>query len=455
MKNRVSKLVYKENELKKLREKLTEIDTIENIKIATAFISNSNEIKDFLKDLSMKVKSKENFEIYLSVDFSPNNKFEILSFLKNISNVYIIPNLHAKAYFITGKEKIFAFGSSNLTNNGFGNNLELMQIDENIDEKEVLGFFEYCKKSAILLTEDVKNDFKLMDDISNKIENNQEIKELHSKIRELKEKFIVEKSNNKYEYGDLTDYYFTEEDYETFNKINSKKNNKEINEKRNVVKDKFLNLNEEIIEELQEKYNLYNHWRKTNIIAPSGARPSIWNNFSLEWLGVRYLRKEIEEIVSFMKKTSDDEEDFGANKFTCFQINISYEYNMPYFEIGIFHSVPSLAYDREKVIENLENNRNNIRQNFETVFENLKGHNLKFNSYNKETSFSSEFDVDLENSKDFCNWYLENVKDKCYSSIMFKYAPNDIRIKTKNNIKNLVLKNIELLNPLYNLLIGK
>ena len=193
MKNRVSKLVYKENELKKLREKLTEIDTIENIKIATAFISNSNEIKDFLNDLSMKVKSKENFEIYLSVDFSPNNKFEILSFLKNISNVYIIPNLHAKAYFITGKEKIFAFGSSNLTNNGFGNNLELMQIDENIDENEVLGFFEYCKKSAILLTEDVKNDFKLMDDISNKIENNQEIKELHSKIRELKEKFIVEK----------------------------------------------------------------------------------------------------------------------------------------------------------------------------------------------------------------------------------------------------------------------
>lgn len=450
----MSQLIYKKEDLKKLREKLKETHTIKNIKIATAFISSSDEIKEFLNDLSLRVKNKENFEIYLSADFSPNNRFEILNFLKSISTVYIIYNLHAKAYYINGQKEMFAFGSSNLTNNGFGNNLELMQIKEDVHEKDVLDFFEYCKKNAILVTEEIQNDFKLIDDISIKIEDNQELKELHSKIKKLKNKLIV-KSNYKYEYkyGDLTDYYFKEEDYETFNTVNSKKNNKEINEKRDVVKGKLLDLNEEIIEELKEKYKLYNHWRKTNIIAPSGARPNKWNNFSLGWLGIRYLRKEIKEIVSFMKQTSDEGNEFGVNKFTCFQINISYEENTPYFEIGIFHSVPRFAYDKEKVIENLGNNTNQIRQSFETVLDNLKEQKLKFSSYNKELSFFSEFDIDSEDSKTFCNWYLDNVKNKCYSKIMFKYKPNDTRIKTKEDIKKLIVKDIELLKPLYELLI--
>lgn len=449
----MSQLIYKEEELKKLREKLKGTHAIESIKIATAFISNSDEIKEFLNELSFKVKSKENFEIYLSADFSPNNKFEILSFLKSISNVYVIHNLHAKAYYIDGQEKIFAFGSSNLTNNGFGNNLELMQIKENVDEKDVLEFFEYCKKNAIFITEDIQNDFKLIDDISKKIEDNSEIKELRSKIKKLKNKLVVK--NDKYEYGDLTDYYFTQEDYETFNSVNSKKNNKEINNKREIVKDKLLKLNKEIIEELEKNYSLYNHWKKTNIIAPSGARPNRWNNFSLDWLGIRYLRKEIKEIVSFMKQNRDDEDDFGANKFTCFQINISYEEETPYFEIGIFHSVPNLAYDKEKVIENLKDNKNQIRKSFETALENLKGQKLKFRSDNKQTSLLSEFDIDSENSKNFCDWYLEKVKDKCYSNIMFKYKPNDVRIKTKDDIKKLILKDIKVLKPLYDLLICK
>ena len=380
----MSQLIYKKEDREQLMKKLTNIQNIETIKIATAFISNSNEVKKFLSNLSDKIKDKEKFEIYLSADFSPKDKVEILNFLQSIAKVYIIHNLHAKAYYISGKEELFAFGSSNLTNNGFGNNLELMQIKENIEKNEVVKFFEYCKKNAIVVTEEIENEFKQIDEIAQNIDNNKEIKELYAKIKEVKSKLII-KEKTKYEYENLTDYYFTEEDFETFNQENSKKNNKEINTRRDVVKDKLLKINSEIIEEINKKYKLYNHWKTKNIIAPSGARPNAWNNFSLSWLGIRYLRKEVEEIVTFMKKTNDDLDDFGANKFTCFQINLSYEEDAPSFEVGIFHSVPNWAYDREKVIENLQNNNHDIRQNFTKVIKNLKGEALKFHSYNKET----------------------------------------------------------------------
>lgn len=95
-----------------------------------------------------------------------------------------------------------------------------------------------------------------------------------------------------------------------------------------------------------------------------------------------------------------------------------------------------LIYDREKVIENLKDNKNEIRQNFTKVIEDLKEQKLKFHSYNKETCTSSVFDIDSEKSEKFSEWYLENVKEKCYSSIMFKYDLMMLESK-----QNMILKN--------------
>ena len=113
-----------------------------------------------------------------------------------------------------------------------------------------------------------------------------------------------------------------------------------------------------------------------------------------------------------------------------------------------------MAYDRNKVIENLQNNKNGIEQEFEKVIQNLKNQNLKFKSYNAEMKELKEFDIDREDPSEFVNWYLNNVKDKCYSSIMFKYIPNDIRIKTKESIKIEILDKFKILKPLYDLMIG-
>ena len=146
------------------------------------------------------------------------------------------------------------------------------------------------------------------------------------------------------------------------------------------------------------------------------------------------MRREVEEIVKLMRKYDKDDEEFGVNKFTCFQINLS--------------------YDRNKVIENLQNNKNGIEQEFEKVIQNLKNQNLKFKSYNAEMKELKEFDIDREDPSEFVNWYLNNVKDKCYSSIMFKYIPNDIRIKTKESIKIEILDKFKILKPLYDLMIG-
>lgn len=449
----MNKLIYKKEDLVELRTKFTKIENIDNIKIATAFISNSDEVKKTLTNLSNNIKNKNNFEIYLSIDFSQKDKFEILSFLENIANVYIIPNLHAKAYYISGKEDFFAFGSSNLTNNGFNNNLELMEINENITKNEIMEFFEYCKNNSTIVTEEIRNSLKEADDISKTIENNLEVKSLYIKIDKIKND-LLKKVSNRPEYKNLEEFYFTEEDYETFNRINSKKRTEDINIRRDKVKEKLLNINKEIIVNIEQKYRLYNHWRKANIIAPSGARPSKYTNNSLEWLGIRYLRREVEEIVKLMRKYDKDDEEFGVNKFTCFQINLSYEENRPIFEIGIFHSVANMAYDRNKVIENLQNNKNGIEQEFEKVIQNLKNQNLKFKSYNAEMKELKEFDIDREDPSEFVNWYLNNVKDKCYSSIMFKYIPNDIRIKTKESIKIEILDKFKILKPLYDLMIG-
>lgn len=43
----MSQLIYKKEDREQLMKKLTNIQNIETIKIATAFISNSNEVKKF------------------------------------------------------------------------------------------------------------------------------------------------------------------------------------------------------------------------------------------------------------------------------------------------------------------------------------------------------------------------------------------------------------------------
>lgn len=456
------KLLYKAEELSELKQKISSISNITTIKIATAFISESNELQNILLNISKENNlDKKNYEVFLGDDFSKANKFNILSFLTGFATVYIVDSLHAKAYYISGDESLFSFGSANFTDNGFSNNLELMCIDNEIDKNEIITFFDYCKSNSTLVNGNAEllEIYKDMDIESNKIENNYDVKVSNSKINKLKIKIKQIKRKEtpiEYRYDNLDGYFFQKEDYEVFNNKNAIKTDSETNKQRDIVKDKLLEINKDIKDEIIRRFNLHNHYRPANVISPVNARPNpAFNNNKLVWLGIRYGRDESEiKLLNSLNNYRDSNDYYGFQKYTCFQINISYEYQTPFFEVGIFHAVPDGAVDRSHLREQLLKDKD-LSLNIMEELNKLKGHGLVWTAFDDNTKEASGFEIDNRNSNEFKVWYLENVVDGKYSSLLFKILPDDLRIKKKEDIKKLIFDTFELLKPLYDLIIWK
>jgi hypothetical protein len=336
----------------------------------------------------------------------------------------------------------------------------MCRVDD-IDENKVKEFFDYCKVNSVLVNENEKllNIYKEMDTESDKIQDNEEIKELNLKIKELKKEIKQAKQRNiddKYNYGNLEEYFFKEEDYEVFNKDNAIRRDSETNRKRDIVKNKLLEMNNDIKLDIIRRFNLHNHYREGNIISPVNARPNPeFSHNRLEWLGIRYGRPKVEiELLNVLNNDRDRDDIFGFQKYTCFQINLSYENVTPFFEVGIFHAVPNGAVDRMYLTEFLlSNNELNIKIIEE--LNKLKGQGLSWTAYYERTNETFEFDIDDRDPSEFKKWYLDNVIDGRYSSILFKIPPEDSRIKTKEEIESLIFSAFELLNPLYDLIIWK
>lgn len=157
------KFIWGENSIE---DEILPLSNITKVTIASAYISKYG--LEFIEKLKEKNSlTNDDIELYISSEFSTENPYELLKKANEICDVYIIADkfFHAKVYYLktsSGLNKV-VFGSSNMTLGGFKNNLEFnasgsvgdpgnIMADNN---NEVEKFFEYCRKIARRVDEDV------------------------------------------------------------------------------------------------------------------------------------------------------------------------------------------------------------------------------------------------------------------------------------------------------------
>lgn len=426
-----TKLIYKSNDLKQIKEDMKGITNIEKVQIITAFISESDNNKTWIEELVKQHNiPKENFEIYLSPEFVPYHKKEVLEYLMQFATVYIIENLHAKAYYVKGNPNYFVFGSSNFTNNGFGENLELMGVCDSLDEKAIQQFMDYCKQCAYLVEDELLRKYANIDELAEKVKASAENKALKRAMDDFKKQLITTHSED-FTYKNLHEYYFNQEDYETFNTENSKSEELFIKQRRGEVQRKLLEIHEQILPILQ-KMGLKCHYNKKNIT--NSIVLISMNKQQLRWLGVRYWND-----VSKLKILKDS--DVGAAKFS----NLQFCLTSNHFQIELFHAVPNDAIDRAYLHNHINQIQEKIIKELQSIVKKVDG--MVWIIQNDQNQI--EFDFTKEEVEDFIPFYKENDQEGYFSELSIAFEPNDERIKTKEGICKLIIETFEVLLPLY------
>ena len=247
--------------------------------------------------------------------------------------------------------------------------------------------------------------------------------------------------------------YFTDEDYEVFEKSRQSSALKQEMDDRRRVRQKLLDLNAEILPIIKDKgWNLHNHYNKTNVT--SLIIPHPMNKGKVNWLGVRYgkSKRELSKLNFGLRSYKSDEvEDIlGFQKYTCMQINVSYTG----FEAGIYFAVPHDSVDRSYLHDKIDE----LKPQIVTELKKLRGSGYKWSVWN--TNFDAQnsvpefgyvdpensFDFDAQDPEDFIEWWKKNDVDGCYSSILMHFPRHDKRISREYIVSTIT----DIFSELYN-----
>ncbi|MBQ3422103.1 MAG: phospholipase D family protein [Romboutsia sp.] len=417
-----------------LKESINDTRDIRKIKIAVAYFSEYglSTLKELIKNNNL---SKNRVELYLSPEFTNKNQGKILRELMDIAKVHIVSkaDFHPKVYLFECKNKNkLIFGSSNFTKNGIENNIEfdaIIEIENNsLYKTKVDLFFDHCNSKSKAVDEET---IKWYESIEPELEELRRIqKKITKKIyaNEMKDDLFEE---DKY---DLSNLYFKYDDYEIFFPRNEGKDDISINNARTKVKDKVLEIHNEVYSKVK-KLGINCHWRKDHIT--SLTRPCNFNYGKVDWLGVRYGKTEYE--IKALNTGADKGEGLGFQKHACIQYAIT-GYG---FEVNLFHSVAKDAIDRNIIHQRLRDDK--FRKCIENELIRLKGHGFVWRINDEE------FYLDRDDISEFYKFYLENDCEGKFSSLAKVFKPDDEEIKSLDNICNTIYEYIEMLIPLYNL----
>ncbi|OUN51697.1 hypothetical protein B5G18_12505 [Clostridium perfringens] len=420
-----------------LRDELFNIQKISNVKIASAYFSKEGlEIIKKIKDKYLL--NNKNIDLYLSQEFSVDKPYELLEELKKICNVYIVFNIrfHPKVYWLKSSSKSkLIFGSSNFTRGGFSENIEfdmISEIDEK-DEEKLDMFFKYCNSNSELVNDEIINFYRDKEEDFNKLKN------INKKITNAL--YSYEKRNDLFREEDyeLSDMYFTFEDYETLFFRNQSLDNKVINLRRKKVRDKILKIHSNVYLILN-KENIHCHWITQNIT--SLIRPCEFNFGRVGWIGVRYGKSK--EEIDILNIGSSKNESLGFQKHSCLQFSIIQNG----FEINLFHAVRRDAVDRGYLHENI----NKLKDKIIIELDKLKGEGFKWIIHTGEENKDYVFNIDDEKSEDFIKFYNRYDEEGRESYLSYYLEPDDYRLENIDSISKVVVEKMKLLVPLYNLL---
>lgn len=262
-----------------------ELSIAEEIFIAVALL-NDKGLNFLLQDLKDSCKTK----LLVGIDLPTTP--EVLRRLKELENVdvriysnnnYFHPKLYA---FKTGDDiKIFV-GSSNFTNGGLNDNIELSLFSSDKDAcNDALEWFSNAFSSSKILSDEFLDEYELLF-----LERKKEREEEKKRVKRLKELLTV--PPNESGLGLLNrEYFFVEDDYLTFHQDKVDKETTDIENERLKVRAKMIRLERLLSSKIKlKKWKIY---------------PTTTND-GVSLIKLTYKRKEINSIwLHFGKKGAD------------------------------------------------------------------------------------------------------------------------------------------------------
>ncbi|MEJ6952068.1 phospholipase D family protein [Natronospora cellulosivora (SeqCode)] len=415
------------------------VKKIKNIFIASAFFSNYG-LELLKKIINNNSLSKENVIIYLSPEFSNDNPGKLLKKLYEIAKVYIVYNIpfHPKVYLIEQEEDTkVMFGSSNFTNGGFNKNIEFNVINNKCSKKEIDKlqlFFKFCNNNSKLVNQEI------IDIYIQQHKELKKLKQIQQSIRENLHKFESLEDPFKKNTYNISSYFFSYSDYETFFKKNQQRSDINIMKKREHVEEKLRKVHKIIYDDVK-KINLNCHWRDKNIT--SSLRPNRFNKGKVSWLGIRYGKSKKE--LDYLNMGAEANEELGFQKHACLLFSI---YSLG-VEISLFHSVIHDAFDRGYIQDQLK--KDSYRKKLIKEIEKLKGEKFIWHLKNKDSNESYEFHIDNESAKDFVAFYLNNDKDGLASFMSYFIDPDSDELKDINAFTQTIINKFKKMIYIYRL----
>lgn len=245
--------------------------------------------------------------------------------------------------------------------------------------------------------------------------------------------------------------YFGVEDFEIFNSDVVRTNGNDIAAKRRIVKNKLLEINEDIKGTMGVK-DLHNHWKPEHII--SWLTPCEYNKGKVDWIGLRFGRNK--DKIDALNFGIGKDEMLGFQKYNCFQINLC----RTGVEMGMFHSVPKDGVDRMYCHQMIRSGDEKFRKDLVKAVDKIVGYGFVWSVGNDFESDSFSFD-DVECSDGcsvgdkFIDWYDRCDRDGMYSSVLYHFSRFDDRIGSKDLIEVEFLKIVERLGDLYKVMSWK
>ena len=399
-----------------------ELSIADEIFIAVALL-NDKGLNFLLQDLKDSCKTK----LLVGIDLPTTP--EVLRRLKELENVdvriysnnnYFHPKLYA---FKTGDDTKIFVGSSNFTNGGLNDNIELSLFSSDKDAcNDALEWFSNAFSSSKILSDEFLDEYETLY-VDREIHRETEKKN----VKKLKKLLTAPSKDSSLEL--LTnEYYFIRKDYETFHPDKVDKNTSPIIDERERVRQKMFELERGLYKKINEKgWKIYRH-------------PKLNNRVSL--IELKYNKNYVNSMwLHFGKKGKERDDSFIENIRLQVIISGNLRLSSIGYGVGVWLMVGkenSSLEDRNFIKNSIQNN-SFLEKLYKYILSLGNGYFLQLNNENYPCeSIEQDFLYKLIKEDDY----------KSYFIIGKNFSPNDKFLKSEK-IYDTIMDEFAKLYPLY------
>ncbi|MBR0485155.1 MAG: hypothetical protein IJJ69_10310 [Oscillospiraceae bacterium] len=229
--------------------------------------------------------------------------------------------------------------------------------------------------------------------------------------------------------------FLTAQDYySVFSPAFAKQIDAQTEAKRKNIENKLRQIHEIVYPQIKP-FGYACHYRKQNITTSSS--PDMYNDFSVDWIGVKYVKgfsEENKDLLPFQKMASLQ---FGIDEKGFFA--------------GFHFAVAEDAYDRQKLSQHNYSMLKRYKTRIENELRKLTGENYVWEVYGAP---DGKMPIREDTVENFCDWFQKTDKNGFHSGV-HQYQDENLILKEPAVIAGEVRRVMLKLHPLYCAMTGR